>query len=278
MRTGLVGDDVDLDAAAQQLREDDGGVAEDTHRERAALLLGGGHARDGVVQVVGDLIQVAILDALGQARGVDIHHEAHALVHRHGERLRAAHATAAGGQGEGARERAAEALGRDRGEGLVGALQDPLGADVDPRAGRHLAVHREPEVLEAAELRPVGPVPDEIGVGDEHARRPFMGAEDADRSPGLHEHRLVVGERGERANHRVEGAPVTRRATRAAVDDELVRVLRDLGVEVVLQHAQRCLLRPASSGEGGAARGGDGAGAGECVGHVTSPMCCEGWC
>ena len=30
------------------------------------------------------------------------------------------------------RQRAAEALGRDRGEGLVRALEDALGADVDP--------------------------------------------------------------------------------------------------------------------------------------------------
>jgi hypothetical protein len=47
------------------------------------------------------------------------------------------------------------ALAGDLGEALVGALQDPLRADVDPRPGRHLPVHGEAEVLEAAELVPV---------------------------------------------------------------------------------------------------------------------------
>ena len=50
------------------------------------------------------------------------------------------------------RERAAEVALRRRGEGLVGALQDPLRADVDPRAGGHLAVHHLPGVLEVAEV------------------------------------------------------------------------------------------------------------------------------
>ena len=34
-------------------------------------------------------------------------------------------------------------LRAERGEGLVGALHDSLAADVDPRAGGHLAVHGE---------------------------------------------------------------------------------------------------------------------------------------
>ena len=93
-------------------------------------------------------------------------------------------------------ERAVEALGRDGGERLVGALQDALGADVDPRAGGHLAVHRQAELLEAAELLPVGPVADQVGVGDQHARRPLVRAHHADRSPALHEQRLVQLEVG----------------------------------------------------------------------------------
>ncbi len=100
-----------------------------------------------------------------------------------------------GGDRDRAGERAAEPAPGDLGEALVGALQDPLGADVDPRAGGHLAVHREPERLEAAELRPVRPVGDEVGVGDEHTRRPLVGAEHADRLARLDEQRLVVGER-----------------------------------------------------------------------------------
>ncbi len=49
----------------------------------------------------------------------------------------------------------------------------------------------------------------------------------------------------QRAHQRVERLPVARGPAGAAVDDEVVGVLGDLGVEVVLQHAQRGLLRPA---------------------------------
>ena len=253
MGARLVGDDVDRHAAAEQLGEDLGGVADDADRPGAALVLGAQRLLDGVVEAVGDLVEVAVLDPAVQAGRVDVDDEADALVQRDGERLRAAHAAAAAGQGERAGERAAEALLGDGGEGLVGALDDALGADVDPRAGGHLAVHRQAEVLEPAELRPGRPVADEVGVGDEHARRPLVGLHDADRPAGLHEHRLVGLERRQGADHRVEGAPVARGPAGAAVDDEVVGALGDLGVEVVHEHPQRGLGRPLAGGEGGAA-------------------------
>ena len=46
----------------------------------------------------------------------------------------------------------------------------------------------------------------------------------------------------------------------AAVDDQIVGPLGDVGIEVVHQHAQRGFLRPALAGERGAARRADGAG------------------
>ena len=78
------------------------------------------------------------------------------------------------------------------GEGLVGALQDSLGADVDPRAGGHLAVHREPQRLEPAELVPGGPAGDQVGVGDQDPGRLLVGAEHPDRLAALNQQRLVV--------------------------------------------------------------------------------------
>ena len=258
---GLVGDDVDRHAAAQQLGEDLGSVADDPDRPGPTLGLGAQHLLDGVVEVVGDLIEVAVVDAAVQAGGVDVDHEADALVHGDRERLGATHAAAAAGEGQGAGQGAVEPLLGHRGEGLVGALDDALGADVDPRPGGHLAVHREAKVLEAAELWPGRPVADEVGVGDEHARRPLVGLHDADRAARLHEHRLVGLERGQGADHRVEGPPVARGPAGAAVDDEVVGALGVLGVEVVHEHPQGGLGRPLAGREGGAAGAAHGAGA-----------------
>ena len=55
-------------------------------------------------------------------------------------------------------------------EGLVGALEDPLRADVDPRPRRHLPEHRQPLGLEPAELVPGRPLRHEQRVRDQHAR------------------------------------------------------------------------------------------------------------
>ena len=81
-----------------------------------------------------------------------------------------------------------------------------------------------------------------------------MGREDADRSTRLHQHRLVALQRAQRAHQRVETAPVARRAPGAAVDDEVVGPFGDLGVEVVLEHAQGALLGPAQRRQRRAAR------------------------
>ena len=196
MRARLVGHDVDRGAAAQQLREDVGAVAEQADAERP---VGARRELERVVDVVGLDVQVAGLEPALDAGRVDLDADRHAAGHRHRERLRAAHPAQAAGERDRAGQGAAVALVRDRRERLVGALQDALGADVDPRARGHLAVHRQPERLEAPELVPVRPVAHEVGVRDQHARRPLVRLHDADGLAGLHEQRLVVRERLQRA-------------------------------------------------------------------------------
>ena len=63
----------------------------------------------------------------------------------------------------------------------------PLRADVDPRARRHLAVHRQPLRLQLAKRRPVGPFRNQVRVGDQDARRARVRLEDRDRLAALHD-------------------------------------------------------------------------------------------
>ena len=56
---------------------------------------------------------------------------------------------------------------------------------------------------------------------------------------------------------RVERRPAARGAAGAAVDDQIVGALGDLGIEVVHQHPQGGFLRPSFAGERGAARRAD---------------------
>ncbi len=115
--------------------------------------------------------------------------------HDGGERLRAAHAAEAAGQDPLALEVAAIVLAAGLDEGFVGALHDALRADIDPRAGRHLAVHGQALLIQLVEMVPGRPVRHEVGVGDQHARRILVGAEHADRLAGLDEQRFVLVQR-----------------------------------------------------------------------------------
>ena len=147
------------------------------------------------------------------------------------------------------------------GEGLVGALQDPLRPDVDPRPGGHLAVHHQALPLELAEDLPGRPLADEVRVGDEDPRRPRVRPDDPDRLARLDEQGLVALEPAELADDGVERLPRPRRPAGPAVDDEVVGVLGDLRVEVVHEHPEGGFLLPAAAAQLAAARGADGAGA-----------------
>ncbi len=83
-------------------------------------------------------------------------------------------------------------------------------------------VHGETERFESAKLGPRRPVAHQVRVRDQDAGRPLVGLEDADRSAGLHQHRLVALQGSQRSHQRVETSPVARRAPGAAVDDEVI--------------------------------------------------------
>ncbi len=71
-----------------------------------------------------------------------------------------------------------------------------------------------------------------------------MRAEDADRLAALDEQRLVRRELEQRADERAQGVVAPRRPPRSAVNDQLLGLLGNLGVEVVEQHAERGLGLP----------------------------------
>ena len=124
-------------------------------------------------------------------------------------------------------------------------MKDPLATNVDPRTGSHLPVHHQTGGVEFAEVLPVGPVGDKVGVGDQHARRGGVGFKDGDRLARLHEQRLIGLKIDQLTNDRVVTLLVARRLADSAVDDQLLWLLRHIGVQVVLQHPQDRLLLPA---------------------------------
>ncbi len=251
VRGGLVGDHVDLDATADELGQDLGGVAGEADRERAPLAASRVETVERVVEISRPLVEIPGLDAPLDPLQIHFDAQRRPAEHRDRQRLRAAHAAQTGGDHQPPGQRPVEALARSGGERLVSALEDPLRADVDPRPGGHLPVHHQPGCVELPELVPVGPVRDQVRVRDQHARGGLVGLEHRHRLARLDEQRLLVAEALELADDRVVAGPVARGLADAAVDDELRGLLGDVGMQVVLEHAQRRLLLPALAPQGG---------------------------
>ena len=257
---GLVGDDVHLYPAAHDLGEHLRRIAQQPDAQRLALVLRCLAPLQRLIQAGGRFVEVGRLQPALDAVRVDLDDQPHALVEGDRQRLGAAHAPQPRRQRQRARQRAAEvALGAGR-QRLVGALQDALGADIDPAAGGHLAVHRQPHPLVLAEVLPVRPVRHDQAVGDQHARCPFVGAEHAHRLARLHQQSLVTAQLAQRRENAVETRPVARGAARAAVDDQLGGLLRHVRIQVVLDHAVGGFLHPAPAAELQARRRMDDAG------------------
>ncbi|MBV6467860.1 MAG: hypothetical protein PGMFKBFP_03233 [Anaerolineales bacterium] len=205
--------------------------------------------------------RVHITDGAAPLGAVFIHldDESHTFVHgdRHG--LRAAHPAEASRQHELAFERVPAFEFGERAEGFVRALQNSLRADVDPRTRGHLAVHDESLFGEFVEVFPRGPMRDEVRVGDQHFRRVAVTLEHDDGFARLHEQRFVRFEILERFEDRVERLPIARGLSAPAVDDEVLRAFRHLGVKVVLDHAICGFGEPVLAGEVSPARRADGA-------------------
>ena len=189
-----------------------------------------------LVERLGLHVEILGLEPHLDAARLALHRQHRGAGHHGGQRLRPAHAAEAGGEDPFAGQAAAVVAPAHLHEGLVGALHDALAADVDPGARRHLPVHHQALAIELVEVLERGPVRHDVGVGDQHARRVGVRAEDADRLAGLHQQRLVGFQLAQRRDDAVEALPVARGAADAAVHHQLARLLRHLGVEVVHEH------------------------------------------
>lgn len=159
--------------------------------------------------------------------------EAAGARHDSGQRLRAAHAAKTAGQDPFALQVAVIVLAAGLDKGFIGALHDALRANVNPRTGRHLAVHRKAFLIQLVEMIPVRPMRHEVGIGDQHTRRILVGAEDADRLAGLHDEGFILVQVLQRRDDPVEIVPGARGAANAAINHQFVRPFGDIRIEIV---------------------------------------------
>ena len=260
VRRGLVGDRVGPDPATDEFGQDLGRVAEQADGHRHLLEAGSLDPGQGVVQVARLDVQVASPEPHRDPLRPALDGQARRPGHGGRERLGAAHPAQPGGQHPPPAQVAAVVPSADLGERLIGPLDDPLAADVDPRPGRHLAVHHQAAAVQLVEMVPRRPARDQVRVGDQHARGVRVGAEHPDRLARLDEERLIILQPGEGLDDPVVALPVAGGAADPAVDDQVGRPLGDLRVEVVHEHAQGGFGLPAPGRQRRPPRGADRAG------------------
>ena len=248
VRRGLVGHELRREASGHHLRQHLGRIAEQADGKCAPLSPCAFGLRNCIIERRCHGVEVACLESALDARRVDLDADADTASERHGERLRATHATESRSHGDRSCKRPVEVLIGRGGKGLVRALQDSLRADVDPASRRHLAVHHEAELVESIELLPGRPLRHQVRVGDEHAWRMRVRLQDSHRLARLHEQRFVILEPVQCRHDALVALPVTCSLATSAVHDELVRLLCDIRVEVVHEHALRCFLNPSLGG------------------------------
>ncbi len=253
----LIGQGIRADAALQQSVQHVDDVAEERDRYRLGVLLRRFEQGERFVERARLGVYVARFQAFGDAALAAFDRQHVETRHGGSQRLRPAHAAETGREYPLAADLVVEMAPAHFGEGFVGALHDALTADIDPRAGGHLAVHGETLAIELVEVFPGRPVRDQIGIGNQHARRVRMRREYAHRLAGLHQQGFLLGQGFQCFDDAVVAIPIARGATDAAVHDELGGVLGHFGVQVVHQHAQRRFGHPAPCAQCAATRGAD---------------------
>ena len=257
VRRRLVGQHVRDDTAAREFGKDVGGIR---LQGDGACLAGGSIPVDPCQRLIERLhvfVDVPGREPALDTRRIDLDHQRDPFVHRHGERLGAAHAAESGGDDQATRESAAEVTPRQFGQRLVGALEDALRTYINPAARGHLAVHRQAAVLEIAKHVPGRPCRHEHRVRDDDARGPRMRPKDGDRFARLDDERFIVLEPAECGDNRVERLPRPGRAAGATIHDQFIGTFRYGRVQIVHQHSQCGFLRPSFAGDRGAARRAD---------------------
>jgi len=217
---GLVGDGIGADAAADEFGENFGGVAEERNRARFAFTGVAGDAGEGIVEIGGLFIDVAGTQAEVDPALAAFDGEAARARERGGQWLCTAHAAKPGGEDPFAGEVAVVMLAAHFDKGFVSALDDALGADINPAPGGHLAVHHQPLAVECVKVLPVRPVRDEVGIGNQHARGVFVGGKHANGFAGLDEEGFIVFEAFQGFDNPVETLPIPSSTANAAIDDQ----------------------------------------------------------
>ena len=92
---------------------------------------------------------------------------------------------------------------------------------------------------------PIGPMRDEIGIGNQNTWGICMGFENTDRFTRLDKQGFIVFECAECCNDPVKTFPVARCTPDPAIDNKFAGLFRNAGIQIIHEHAQWRFRQPA---------------------------------
>src|SRR5579864_1712082 len=98
-----------------------------------------------------DLVAITAFQTFLNPRRIDFNAEKERAIHGRRERLGAAHATKSASQNKSSFERSSKMFSTCGSKSFERALHDSLTANINPRTGSHLAVHREAKSFQPIE-------------------------------------------------------------------------------------------------------------------------------
>ena len=227
---GLVGKNIGNNAALGEFRNQVSTISDEADGSGFAFSHGVFQNAQGFVEGGDHHVAIAGLDAALDALRVHIDAEECCTVHGRSERLGSPHAAHATSDDKFAGKSAAKVLLRSGGESFIGALQNSLGADVNPTARGHLSIHHQTGAIKLIELFPVVPVADKVGIAEENARCVLVRTKNGDRFAGLYQEGLITFQGAEGFDDSVEAIPVAGGLSCAAIDDQVLRLFGHIGI------------------------------------------------
>src|SRR5699024_3700106 len=198
-----------------------------------------------VIKVTGLLVQITRFKAKINTVLLTLHGQRGSARKGGGQRLGTTHAAQSGGEYPSAGQAAVIMLATGLGEGFVGALHNALATNVYPASCRHLPEHEQAVTIQLVKGFPVGPLGDQIGVGNQYARGIGCGLEYTHRLARLDKQGLVHAQCFQGGKNLVIAGPVAGSAPDATVDHQMLGLFSHRRIQIVLNHAVSGFSGPA---------------------------------
>ena len=233
VRRRLIGKHIGNHTTLQQLRQHLCDIPQQPHRQRLSPRLRIQHHLQRLIQIRRFHITIPRPNPHIDMRLIYLQPQKRSPIHRGGQRLSASHPPETRRHHQLPLQRSAKMLPCALRKRLIRSLHNPLRANIDPRSGRHLPVHRKPHRIQPPKLIPRRPSRHQMRIRNQHPRRLLMRPKHSNRLPALHQQRFIILQPLQRTHNPMITLPIPRRLPPAAIHNQILRPFRHLRIQII---------------------------------------------